>query len=70
LLGVFGGLVTAAMLLAIVAFMAAAPFPFVVPWQAALPLGAAVAGVWVASFLGAQSIQRMDVARVLKLRGG
>ena len=70
LLGILGGLVTAATFLALASFLGQTPIPFVIPLSVVGPLLAAVLGVWIASYLGALSIQRMDVARVLKLRGG
>ncbi len=70
MLGVVAGLVTAATFLTLASIVSPTPIPFVVPATVLWPLLAAVLGVWVASFIGALSIQRMDVARALKLRGG
>ena len=70
LLGVLGGLVTAATFLGLGSAISPTPIPMVVPATAAIPLLAVVVGVWVAGFLGAASVRRMDVPRVLKLRGG
>jgi len=70
LLGVVAGLVTAGTFLALISSVVSPPVPFVVPLAVVIPLVGVVLGVWLASFLGALTIQRMDVARVLKLRGG
>jgi hypothetical protein len=70
MLGVVAGLVTAATFLTLASIVSPTQIPFVVPATVLWPLLAAVLGVWVASFMGALSIQRMDVARALKLRGG
>ena len=70
LLGTFAGLLSAASLIALASTRTPTPIPLIVPWTAILPVLVVTAGVWAASFLGAVSIQRMDVARVLKLRGG
>ena len=70
LLGVLGGIVTAATFLGLASAISPTPIPLVVPLTAAIPLAAVLSGVWVAGFLGAVSVRRMDVPRVLKLRGG
>jgi putative ABC transport system permease protein len=69
LLGTAMGLLVTASVLAITATILPIPMPLIVPASVVLPLFVVVAGVLAASFLGALSIQRMDVARVLKLRG-
>ncbi|TLZ75675.1 MAG: ABC transporter permease [Methanobacteriota archaeon] len=70
LLGTFAGLLSAASLIALASTRTPTPIPLIVPWTAILPLLEVTGGMWVASFLGALSVQRMDVPRVLKLRGG
>ena len=70
LIGVTAGVATGAMFLALVATLGTIAIPLVVPWTTAIPLLAVLAGTWVAGLLGAFSIRRMDVAQVLKLRGG
>ena len=70
LLGTCTGLLVAASVLRITSSYTWIPIPFVLPWTVVLPVLVVTAGVWAASFLGALAIQRMDVARVLKLRGG
>ncbi|TLZ49936.1 MAG: ABC transporter permease, partial [Methanobacteriota archaeon] len=70
LIGVAGGVVTAAMFLTLFATVSSIAIPIVVPWTIAIPLAAVLAGTWVAGLLGAFSIRHMDVAQVLKLRGG
>ncbi|MBI4416710.1 MAG: ABC transporter permease, partial [Euryarchaeota archaeon] len=46
------------------------PFPFVVPLESLLLLALVIATMFVASLFVAWRLARMDVARVLKLRGG
>jgi len=70
LLGTATGLLVAASVLRIASSYTWIPIPIVLPWTVVLPVLVVTAGVWAASFLGALAIQRMDVARVLKLRGG
>jgi len=70
ILGTATGLLVAASVLRIASSYTWIPIPFVLPWTVVLPVLVVTAGVWAASFLGALAIQRMDVARVLKLRGG
>ena len=70
ILGTCTGLLVAASVLRITSSYTWIPIPFVLPWTVVLPVLVVTAGVWAASFLGALAIQRMDVARVLKLRGG
>jgi ABC-type antimicrobial peptide transport system permease subunit len=70
LLGLMAGLVTAGAFLGLVSVLAPEGIPFVVPLGVLVPLFAVILGVWLASYLGALAIQRMDVPRVLKLRGG
>jgi len=70
LLGTATGLLVAASVLRIASSYTWIPIPFVLPWTVVLPVLVVTAGVWAASFLGALAIQRMDVARILKLRGG
>jgi len=69
-LGVIGGLVTVATFFALVSSLSLATVPFVVPSSLVLPLLAIILGVWLASLLGTFAIRGMDIARVLKLRGG
>lgn len=68
--GAVGGLVTAAAFVALGSLLTPVPVPLVVPAIVVVPLLGAAVGVLAASYLGAASIQGMDVARVLKLRGG
>ena len=70
LLGVGAGLLTVASFFALISSASSIPVPFVVPLILVIPLLAIVVAVWLASLLGALAIRRMDVARVLKLRGG
>ncbi len=70
MLGAFGGLVTAITLLALVSLLTPSPIPLIVPATVLVPLALAVVGIWAAGVAGSFSIRRMDVARVLKLRGG
>ena len=70
LLGLMAGLVTAGAFLGLLSVLVPEGIPFVVPVDVLFPLPAVVLGVWLASYLGALAIQRMDVPRVLKLRGG
>jgi len=70
MLGTFAGLLTAASVLILASTRLPFAMPLVVPWTVVIPLLLVTAGVWVAAYLGALSIARMDVARVLKMRGG
>ncbi len=70
LLGTVTGLLVAPSVLVIASSYLPIPIPFVVPWTALVPVFVVAAGIWVASFLGAVSVRRMDAARVLKMRGG
>lgn len=70
LVGTLGGLLSAATFLALASLLTPTPVPFVVPLLVIVPMIGAGLGVMIASFLGAASIQGMDLARVLKLRGG
>jgi hypothetical protein len=70
LLGTATGFLLSVAILRITSSYTMFPIPFVVPWTAVLPVLGVTAGVWAASYFGAFSIQRMDVARVLKMRGG
>jgi len=70
IVGIVGGLVIAATLLALASSISTNPIPIIVPVAVVAPLLAVLVGVWIAGFAGAVSIQRMDVPRVLKLRGG
>lgn len=69
-LGVVAGFATVTMIFALVSTISQTPIPLIVPLTLAIPLLAIVVAVWLASLLGALAIRRMDVPRVLKLRGG
>ena len=69
-LGIVAGLVTAATFLGLASAFAPTPIPLAVPVSAVIPLFAVLVGVWVAGFAGAISVRRLDVPRLLKLRGG
>ena len=69
-LGVLGGAVTAWTFLAVAGSFTTSQVPFVLPWTTAVPIAAILGGTWVAGLSGAWFLRRIDVPRLLKLRGG